>query len=135
MKSKALGLKFLDWLLSIICYSVVLVIVSKLCKSFYIDLSNYYIYVLISSIVIFILNKTIKPILVSITIPLTALTLGLFYPITNLIVLKLTDLILTTHFELNNIILAFFIAILISIFNFIMDEIIIKPITKRRKRL
>ena len=48
----------------------------------------------IAVIIVFILNRTIKPLLVWMTLPLTALTLGLFYPLINILVLKITDFIL-----------------------------------------
>ena len=75
-----------------------------------------------------ILNKTIKPALVTLTIPITGLTLGLFYPFINVILLKIVDLALGKHFELHNIFILFFFAIFLSIMNFIMEEIIKKII-------
>ena len=39
--------------------------------------------VVIAVLIIFILNRTIKPLLVFLTLPLTAITLGLFYPLIN----------------------------------------------------
>ena len=69
-------------------------------------------------------NKTIKPILVTLTIPITGLTLGLFYPFINVLILKITDWILGNHFEINNLLVALLFAILLSISNFISNEII-----------
>ena len=80
-----------------------------------------------------LLNKTIKPLLVRRTIPITGLTFGLFYPCINLFILKLVDWILGNHFQLNNIFMALFFAILLSIVNFIIEEII-KKIIKRVKK-
>ena len=123
--------KLLDWLIYMIGYTLVFILVSLLFKSFYIDTSHYYIYPFIAVIIIYILNKTIKPLLIFLTLPITALTLGLFYPIVNVIILKLTDFILGKHFNLSNFWIAIFIAILISIINTIMENIIIKPIIRR----
>ena len=123
--------KLLDWLIYMVGYTLVFILVSLLFKSFYIDTSNFYIYPFLAVIIIYILNKTIKPILVYLTLPITALTLGLFYPIVNVIILKLTDFILGKHFELSNFWIAIVIAILISIMDTIMENLVIKPIIRR----
>ena len=126
--------KFFEWMLYTIGYAIVLMIVSKLFKnSFYINSSNYGIYYLISSIIIYILNQTIKPLLFYITLPLTAITFGLFYPIINVILLYLTSIILGNNFQINGIILPFIIAIIISFLNILMEGMIIKPIINKGK--
>lgn len=122
---------FLEWLLYLVGYTLVFLGVSALFKSFYIDKSFYGLYGLLAVAIISILNKTIKPVLVTLTIPITGLTLGLFYPCINLFILKLTDWILGSHFNLENIWIAFFIAILLSIMNVLMEGLIIKPILKK----
>lgn len=123
--------KVLEWFLYMLGYALVLISIAYLFKSFYLDNSYYGIYGLLAVIIIYILNKTIKPILFSLTLPITGITLGLFYPFINLFILKLTDWILGSHFELNNIVIALFIAILISIMNTIMEGLIIKPLVRR----
>ena len=126
--------KFFEWLLYTIGYAIVLMIVSNLFKnSFYINNSNYGIYYLLASIIIYILNQTVKPLLFYITLPLTAITFGLFYPILNVIILYLTSLILGNNFQINGIILPFIIAIIISFLNILMEGMIIKPIINKRK--
>lgn len=124
---------FIDWLIYMIGYTIVFIFASFLFKSFYIDTSCFGIYAFLAVIIIYILNKTIKPILVTLTIPITGITLGLFYLVINLFILKLTDWILVTHFDLGNIVYAFFIAIFISIMNMLMEGLIIKPIIRRLK--
>lgn len=120
---------FLEWLIYIIGYSIILVTVASLFKETVKIDSNYYgIWAIIASIVIYLLNKTIKPIIVKLTIPITALTLGLFYPFINLIILKIVDIILASHFTIKGIIFAVLAAIFISILNMIMDKLIIKPV-------
>ena len=88
---------------------------------------------LLTVLIIYLLNKTIKPVLITLTIPITGLTLGLFYPFINLFILKLVDWILGPHFELDNIYIALLVAIILSIMNFIMEEII-KTIIKKVKK-
>lgn len=123
--------RLFDWLLYMIGYTLVFILVSNMFKSVYIDTSHSYIYSIIVVLILYILNKTIKPVLVTLTIPITGITLGLFYPFINLFILKLVDWILGSHFQLENIWIALLVAILLSIINFVMEELVIKPIIKR----
>ena len=81
-------------------------------------------------LILSVLNKTLKPILVTITMPLTGITFGLFYPFINVFLLKIVDWLLGSHFELHNIFILFFIAILISIMNYIVTKIVEKFLKK-----
>ena len=82
-------------------------------------------YSLLATIIIYLLNITIKPIIVKITIPLTALTLGLFYPFINILIILLTQLILKPHFKLTgNIIMIFIISLIIELSNYEIKKII-----------
>ena len=65
------------------------------------------------------------------TLPLTALTLGLFYPLINILILKITDFILGVHFNIKGTIFVFIVSIVISIMNAIMDNLIIDKLLKR----
>ena len=122
---------FIEWLLYLIGDIIVFIVITSFFKSVYIDTRHSYIYSAIIVLIISILNKTIKPILVYLTLPLTGLTLGLFYPLINVVILKITDLILGQHFNLSNIFVSVIIAILISIMNQLMDNLIIKPLIRR----
>ena len=127
--------KYLDWFIHMLGYTLVLIIASLIFKkTVYIDISYYGLWGLITVLIIFILNRTIKPILVWLTLPLTALTLGLFYPMINLIVLKITDLILGPHFDIHGTIFLFIVSIIISIMNAIMDNVIIDNLLKGLKK-
>ena len=123
----------IEWLLYFISYSLVFIIVGILFKSFYIDSAHPLLYSILATFILYILNKTVKPILVSLTIPITGITLGLFYPFINLFVLKLVDWIIGSHFDLKDFWVALVISILISIMNFIMEDIVIKPLIRRFK--
>ena len=126
--------RLLEWIIYMLGYTIVFIIVSNLFDSLYIDIEHSYIYSFLVVFIVYLLNITIKPILVTLTIPITGLTLGLFYPFINLFILKLTDWILGSHFDLNNFWIALWIAILISIMNFLMEGFIIKPIVRRVKK-
>lgn len=125
---------FLEWLLYFGGYCLVFFLVSLFFKSFYVDKTHPFIYVVLASFIIYILNQTLKPLLVRFTIPVTALTLGLFYPFINLFILKLTDWILGPHFQLYDIWVALVISILISIANVLIEEVLIKPIIRKVKQ-
>ena len=122
--------KFLDWLLYFIGYTIVFILVTTLFKSIHIDKNHFILWSTIIVFIVYLLNKTIKPVLVTLTIPITGITLGLFYPCINVFLLKLTDWILGPHFQITNLFVAIFAAVLLSITNFIMEEIIKTIISK-----
>lgn len=122
--------RIIDWLLYMIGYTIVFIIVTSFFKSFYIDSNHLILWSAIIVLIIYVLNKTIKPVLVTLTIPITGITLGLFYPCINVFILKLVDWLLGSHFNITNIFIAIFVAILLSITNFIMEKIIESIINK-----
>ena len=122
--------KFLDWLLYFIGYTIVFILVTTLFKSIHIDKNHFILWSTIIVFIVYLLNKTIKPVLVTLTITITGITLGLFYPCINVFLLKLTDWILGPHFQITNLFVAIFAAVLLSITNFIMEEIIKTIINK-----
>ena len=127
--------KYLDWFIHMLGYTLVLITVSVVFDdTVYIDNQFFGSWGLLAVIIIYILNRTVKPVLVWLTLPLTALTLGLFYPITNVIVLKVADWILGSHFEINGIFMVFIVSIIISIMNAIMDNVIIDTFLRGRKK-
>ncbi len=121
----------LDWLIYMFGYALILILLSRLLPTVKIDSSYYGIYGLLVAIIIYVLNKTIKPTLFRLTLPITGITMGLFYPCINILILKIADWILGSHFETHGILSLFFTAILISFMNVLMEELIIKPLLKR----
>ena len=119
----------LEWLIKILGYALVLITVSIIFKNtIYIDNSYWGLWAVLASLIVFILNKTIKPILVWLTLPITALTLGLFYPIINVIILNIVDFILGSHFKIQGIFMSVIVAIIISIMNFLLNDLVINNI-------
>lgn len=125
--------RVLDFIITILVYDLVLILVSNITNTLVIDSSYYGLYSFLGATIICILNKTIKPILFKLTIPITGITMGLFYPCLNILILKITDWILLSHFETYGIITLFLTSILISVINLIIEELIIKPIIGRNK--
>ncbi|MBQ6324174.1 MAG: phage holin family protein [Bacilli bacterium] len=132
-KNKVRLNSFVEWLIYMFGYTIVFILVTSLFKSVIIEEKRFFIWSFIIVLIISMLNKTIKPVLVTLTIPITALTLGLFYPLINVFILKLTDWILRSHFDINNFFAAFFIAILLSITNFIVEKTIKRLIERLKK--
>lgn len=125
--SNRIIIKILDSIISILVYAIILIGTSLVFKNtIHIDNSLFGLYSLLASTIIFILNRTVKPILIWLTLPLTALTLGLFYPVVNVIILKLTDWILMSHFEINGYIMPFFLAIVISVTYMVLEHLVNK---------
>ena len=132
--SKIIQNKGFETILYIVGYAIILIFVSCLFKkSLYINNKNFGLYALLESIIIYVLNLTIKPVLVYITLPITALTYGLFYPMVNVIILYITNFILGDNFQIHGIFTSFIIAIIISILNILMEGIVIKPIINKGK--
>ena len=127
--------KYIDWLIRMIGYALVLIAVSIIFSStVYIDNSYFGFWGLAAVVIIFVLNKTVKPVIVWLTLPITAITLGLFYLVINVLILKVADFILMTHFDINGIIMPSIVSLVLSLMNTIMDKIITNNIIKVRNR-
>lgn len=124
----------LNFVINIIIYSLVFLLISILFKTVDIDKTYYGAYIVLSSIIVCFLNNTMKPVLFRLTIPITGITLGLFYPCINILILKLTDFILGVHFETHGIITLFFTAILISFMHMFIENVITKYIFRKGDR-
>jgi putative membrane protein len=124
--------KFIDWLIYMVGYTLILILISILFdNAFKLDYSYFGLWAFLTSVIIYILNKTIKPVLFILTLPITGLTLGLFYPVINVLIIKMADVILGNYFDTNGIFTLFFAAILISLMNFLLEKIVIEPVLKR----
>ena len=132
-KNKTRLNKVIEWLLYMAGYTIVFIFVTSLFKTIYIDSDYLILWSMLIMLIIYVLNKTIKPVLVTLTIPITGITLGLFYPCINVFILKLVDWILGPHFEVKNLLIALLVSILLSITNFIMEEVIKHIIRKVKK--
>lgn len=121
--------KVMEWLIYMIGYGVVLLIVSSLFDSFNINKDYFGMYAFLAAIIIYVLNKTVKPIINFFMLPVTAISLGLAYPIVNIIILKITSLILgKENFDISGIFGPFLVVLIISFFNILMEGLVIKPI-------
>ena len=122
---------FLEWLIYMFGYAIVLLITSNLFRPLYVE--NFW-YGFIAAVLIYILNKTIKPFLVTISLPIIGMSLGLFYIVINVFILLLVSLILGKHFYLTGFFSPFIVALFISLMNILMEGFIIKPLIERCKK-
>ncbi len=125
--------RFIDWLIYMVGYAIVLITASILGgNSFIIEPDYFGLWGLLAAIIIYFLNKTIKPVLIFLTLPLTIITLGLFYPFINVIILMIVGELLP-GVTVNGIIIPFFIAILISLMNELIDNFVADIIIRRKR--
>ena len=122
-KDKSFKYVILEYTLTLIINSIVLILASKIFKGFYIQSFGYAI---ITSLVISLLSSTVKPFLKLIFLPVTVITTGIFYPFINVIILKLASLIMGDAFVVEGWILPFFIALFISFTTLLLDKLITK---------
>lgn len=115
----------LDIISVLIVNMVVISIANNIFKNIYVD-GVFYIFLV--SFLLMIFNVSIKPFLRAFMLPINIYTLGLTYPLINVIVLKLIDLLLGKHFVISGFIHTIFISIFISIMTIIIDNLIGKVI-------
>lgn len=120
--------QFASFVISLFAYAFILKVMTCIFQSF--QIRNFG-YCLLATLIIYILNATIKPVLFQITLPLIGISYGLFYFVLNGFVFKLTDWFLGSAFTVSNFGIVFLISILIAIFYQIFQSIILKPLVRR----
>ncbi len=124
----------LEFILYSVLYTGVFLLVEIPFKSFEIN-SNYPVLIaFLAIVVIYVLEKVLKPILVTIFTPITGLTFGLFYFVINAFMLKLTDWILGPRLNFTDIWILFFISIVLAGLNLLIEKIIIEPIIRKANK-
>lgn len=119
----------LEWFIKMIFYGLVLIVISNIFpNTIYIDKTSFGLWALVTAVLVSLMNQTIKPVIFWLTVPITGITLGLFYPFINLIILKIVSLITFGHFAIYGIFFAVIVSIIISILNVLIDSIISKII-------
>lgn len=126
--------KILEWFIYMVGYTISFILISLMFGTFKINGDHFILYSFLAVVLIYILNKTIKPILFKLTLPITGITMGLFYFVINAAILKLVDIIMGDKLDFTSIWKLFFIAILLAVTNAIIEELIIKPIIRRFKK-
>lgn len=81
---------------------------------------------LAASFILAILNMLVRPILIILTLPITIVTLGAFLLVINALTLLLTDELVGSSFEIEGFWMAFFIALIMSIVNVILQKTVFR---------
>ena len=119
--------KFLDWIIYIIAYTLTFFLVDILFNAFEVDNPVYYF---VASLIMYVLNLAIRPIVFRLTLPLIGYTYGLFYFVIDFLMLLIIDFILQRHFDIYGIFWGLFIAFVISVMHVLIEEIVLKPLAK-----
>ena len=110
-----------SFIIGIVVYAVVLFLASNLFENF--EIKNF-AFALIAALVMSALNYVVKPILIYWTLPLSILTFGICYPIVNIIILELCDIIMGDAFIIHGFLSMFVISIFISLLKILFDKLI-----------
>ena len=121
--------EFVTFVLEILTGALSLMIASYLFKSFYVE--NFW-YACLASVIISVISVYLKPLLEFIALPINILTMGLTTPLINVVILKITHLILGSKFVVNGWIIPIFIAIFISVVNVLLNNLIVDKYKERR---
>ena len=77
---------------------------------------------LLVAVILSLLNRIVKPIIVLLTLPITVLTLGIFYLVINVMMVYLASYVLGNGFKVDGFFPALFFSIVLSIVNSILDS-------------
>ncbi len=121
--------EFVTFVLEILTGALSLMLASYLFKSFYVE--NFW-YACLASVIISVISVYLKPLLEFIALPINILTMGLTTPLINVVILKITHLILGSKFIVNGWIIPIFIAIFISVVNVLLNNLIVDKYKERR---
>lgn len=124
----------LEFILYSVLYTGAFLLVEKLFKSFEINSSHKIFFAFVAIVIIYVLDKLVKPILVTIFTPVTGITFGLFYFVINSFILKLTDWLMFSKLNFTDIWVLFFISIVLSVLNLLIEKIIIEPIIRKASK-
>ena len=126
--------KFIQWIIYIAIYIVIIILINNLFDSIYIEPKHQIITTFVLLILLTILNQTVKPILVRLTVPIIGITLGIFYLFINLFILKLVDWIMGPFFNMTSFWPALIFSILITATNLVLG-IVFKDVKKTSKKI
>ncbi len=118
--------KSVGFLLSIIFNIVALFIADYFIDALKIDSL---VALIFSALLLTLFNRFLKPLLIFIALPLTILTLGLFYPVINVVILKLVDFFLDS-FSISGFFWAILVSFIIAVVNWILNGIIDRDLGK-----
>lgn len=120
----------LEFLLYSVLYTAAFLLVEGMFESFEINSDYKVVWAFLAIAVIYVLEKLVKPIIVTISTPITGVTFGLFYFVINAFMLKLTDWILGSKLNFTDIWVLLLISVILAVLNLLIEKIIIEPIIR-----
>lgn len=114
--------KIVNYIVQVIITTFVLSLANIVFEGIYIENIGY---AFLASILLILFNATLKPFLNILMLPINILTLGIFTPLIDVIILKLIGAFLGVHFMVGGWLSVFCAAIFISILTFILDKLIV----------
>ena len=132
-KIQRLFLRVIEWIIYMVAYTLVFIFMDYVFDTFKVDEAHFVLYPFVAVTLIYILNKTAKPVLFRLTLPITGITFGLFYFVINMVILKLVEFIMNDRIEFTSLPMLFFISIFMSILNLLIENLVVKPFLKRVK--
>ena len=114
----------MDFIIKLLLNAVAVVITAYLLPG--VHLQNFGYAVLLAA-VLSLLNVSLKPILIVLTIPATIFTLGLFLLVINALMILVADWIITDGFNVDGFWWAFLFSIILSIINGLFNRLTVKP--------
>lgn len=117
------------WLIQIVVNSVVLLMVAGYIDAF--ELSSVWA-AIGASVILALSNVFLKPIMVVLTLPFTIFTFGLFLFVINALILLLVASLMGSAFQIDGFGIALLAAVIISVFNLLIENVIIKPLLSKK---
>ncbi len=114
--------EFASFAIKLIINTIVIMLAANLFKGMYVSSFGY---AMLAALIIAALNQFIRPFIIAITIPLTIITFGLFYPFINVIILQLTSLLMGKHFNVEGIFITLIISFFISFMNYVLESVVL----------
>lgn len=124
----------LEFLLYSVLYTAAFMAVESMFQSFEINSDYKVLFAFLAIDIIYVLEKLVKPIIVTISTPITGITFGLFYFVINAFILKLTDWIMGPKLDFTDIWALFVISIVLALLNLLIEKLIIEPIIRKASR-
>ena len=109
----------MNTLVKILLSSIAVIIASYLLPGVYVD---GFITAIIIAVLLSLLNVTVKPLLIVLTIPITVFTLGLFLLVINALIILMADAIVP-GFEVQNFWWALIFSLLLSLINSLLSDL------------
>lgn len=112
---------FFRWFLSLFLNAIALIAVAQLFDSFHLEGFGT---ALLASFILSILNSIVKPILILLTLPITVVTFGLFLFVINAVTLMIAQALIGDSFVIDGFGIALIAAIIISIINLLLNQLV-----------